>query len=457
MFNFDTADSLERVSWLGLRLQAQNNFLTQCEQYLTGTQPAAFLSPDVAGQLQGKLSELVANYPSLIVSSLAERLTVTGFKVNGATEADSDLWQAWQRCQFRTFSDLVHRDALGLGRSYVSVWAGPGGQPVISPESPRQVYPYRDPRTRQITGVLKMWSYFDDLTSSGQSYAVLYLADRIETFINQSPGMANAVPPVTGWEQTGSQPNPLGRPPIVEFLNARNVLDVHGSPEFADVVGLVDALAKTLQDSMVASEYTAMPRRWATGLAVPEDDNGTPINPFAEEKSRVWSVEDAAAKFGQFAVADLKSYTDQAALLVRQIGALSGLPEYLLGLPGIVQPTSADAIRAANLGLTTRAYAKADLLGASWAQVGQLVKAIQTGARPESFTVAPLWAPIEDRSQAMTADAISKLVAAGVPLALALQREAGWSPEELQALERAQQREAIRQAVSGGTNDPTAD
>jgi hypothetical protein len=467
MFDFKMSNSLEKIAWMGLRLQARDNHLRQTEAYYDGKQPTAFVAPDVVAQLQGRISGLSVNYPQLVVSTLTERLKLTGFRVDGAQVADPELWSAWTRNQMGLAADWIHRDALALGRGYCTVWADASGQPLITPESPTQVYCYRDPENRQITGALKMWSFFDDLTSAGKSWAVLYLADRIESFENQSPVAPNSVPPANGWMQTGSVPNPLGRVNVVEFRNSiGGVLDFNGTSEYACITDLVDALNKTFQDALVASEYTAMPRRWATGLAVPNDDDGQPINPFSQEKSRVWSVEDVQAKFGQFDTANLAGFETLANMIIRQIRAVTSLPEYLVGLNTSNTPSSADAIRAANLGLTTKAANKTDLFSAPWSEVAQLAKAVQTGRPADSIEAVPLWAPIEDRSQAMVSDSVSKLVAAGVPLALALEREAGWSPDEIAALRRAQQQEAIRKAPlpsfgngvipDGAANSPAA-
>src|SRR5699024_4541501 len=117
--------------------------------------------------------------------------------------------------------------------------------------------------------------------------------------------------------------------------------DTDGTSAVADVLDLSDALAKLLADAMVTSEHYARPRRWATGLEIEENEDGTPVDPFRKE-SHLQS-EDPDTKFGQFPGSTLDGYTDMIATLTQQIGSLTGLPPHYLGLHGD-QPANADGV-----------------------------------------------------------------------------------------------------------------
>src|SRR5690349_52315 len=97
MFDWNTASNPDRVSYLGLRLQAQRNNLATLEEYYQGTQPTAFVAPEIQTQLQNRLASLNANYCKLLVDVMVQRITVTGFTLNGADTVSAELWKQWKR------------------------------------------------------------------------------------------------------------------------------------------------------------------------------------------------------------------------------------------------------------------------------------------------------------------------------------------------------------------------
>lgn len=149
MFDWNNSTPLEKVGWLGLRLQSQANGLRMLEAYYEGTQPTAFVAPEIAEQLQHRLASLNVNYCRLLVQTLVERVTVTGFRLNGSQSVDDALWQSWQRNRMATETDWLLRDVFALGRGYLLVWVDSRGRPTVSVESPFQVITYRDPVTRE--------------------------------------------------------------------------------------------------------------------------------------------------------------------------------------------------------------------------------------------------------------------------------------------------------------------
>lgn len=430
-FRWNTASAADRVSWLGLRIQSQGNNLAQLENYYDGTQPAAFIAPELVEQLQHRVASLNVNYCRLLTQTLVERLTITGFQVNDADQLDDRIWKVWKRNNMEAETDWLLRDIFALGSGFLCVWADSKGRPTITVESPKQVASYRNPVTREIEGAVKMWSDFDDVTNVNNSFAVLYLPDKIMSFESVSPAAVNSIPS-TGWQLTGSVPNPLGVVPMVEFTNRTNVLDFRGTSEYEPILGLQDALNKSLLDMMVSSEFGAFARRWVTGLVVPddsEDPDGPPLKVFGRGPEEIWTGENPETKFGQFQAQSLGGYDTQANLLTRQIAAISGLPEYLTGT-GAANPTSADAIRASELSLNAKAQQKIDLLSASFGQVGALILAILDRRRAADTIVQPVFADLENRSQAMATDAFGKLVAAGVPADIAAEKTLGWTPDD---------------------------
>lgn len=415
---------------LGRRLDECTAHLSRLDSYYNGSQPAAFLSPEAAEALGGRLSSLVVNVPRLAVGSLVERLTLTGFRLGGGSEPDRDLWAVWQANGMDAGSEYAHLDALVLGRSFVLVWAGPDGAPLVTVESPREVAVQRDPATRQVVSALKRWNDPPDYAGvPGKSHAITFTADAITSYETDALGA-----PVSAWRQVDSQPNPLGVIPVAAVVNRGRLLEVDGRSEMADLLSLSDALAKLMADAMVTSEFYSRPRRWATGIEIPTDDDGNPTNPFASEADKIWLSEAVETRFGQFDPAGVGGYAELVGTITGQLAALAGLPPHYVGLFGD-QPASADAIRSAEASLVARAYQRQRAFATGWADVARLIIAVRDGTDTRTLPVEPVWASPETRTVAQEADAAVKLVAAGIiPTSEALAR-LGYTPERIAELQ----------------------
>ncbi|MBX0299396.1 phage portal protein [Cryobacterium sp. 1639] len=415
-----TKDVLDTLS---AKLDESQAALAKLDTYYEGRQPAAFLSPKSQEALGNKLRMLSVNFPKLAVTSLAERLNLTGFRGIGEEAADVDLWRIWQQNDLTEQAHLAHLDSLVYGRSFVIVWAGAEG-PRVTVESAKQVSAAYDPATGRVVAAVKRWT--DGLTH----YAVVYEADQITRYA----GKENALLVVE------VIPNPLGEVPVVPIVNRGRLLDFDGVSEMADILDLADGLNKVMSDAMVSSEYYARPRRWVTGLEIVEDDEGNPVNPFSSEGDRIWQSEAPETKFGQFDGSRLDGYSDLSATLTAQIGAISGLPGHYLGLHGD-QPPSADAIRSAEASLVTRATAKQRTFGRAWEKVADLIVKVRDGQNTRDFQT--LWASPENRTPAQVADAAAKLAGIGVPLESVLADPLGYSPSQIAQIRQARRAEAL--------------
>lgn len=407
------------------RLDEHEPRATLLDRYYAGEQPLAFLSPEAKTALGDRLTTMSSNVCRVAVSALSERLRVTGFTRAG--QADSALWTAWTRNDMDQLAPVAHREALIHGRSYALVWADRAGRSQVTVESARQIATLRDPATREVVAAVKRW------TDGKVSRASLFEPDRITTFISDNG--------VAGWRTLETIDNPFGVVPIVPLVNTDRLLDVDGRSELADLLPLVDALNKLLADMMVASEYYARPRRWATGLELEEDDEGNAVNPIPEG-NRTMVNESPEGRFGSLPGSDLAAYESAVTLLTSQIMAVSSLPSHYLGVLSS-QPPSADSLRAAEASLTAKAQSRMATFGRSWEQVARLVVAADTGVDPESVDVAVQWADPGTRSIAEEADAVVKLHAAGIlPTTFALAK-LGYTDDEIAAIRAARRAEAL--------------
>ena len=157
-----------------------------------------------------RFGRMASNIPRLAITSLTERLRVTGF-------TGVDVWDDWLRNDLDTESAVAHREALLLGQSYAIVWADRFGRPQVSVESAKQVACLRDSGTRWITAAVKRWE--TDTTTE----AVLYLPDEIVRLRAQQTGAS-----LHGFQVVDTLANPLGVVPVVRLLNSDRILDEGG-------------------------------------------------------------------------------------------------------------------------------------------------------------------------------------------------------------------------------------
>lgn len=206
------------------------------------------------------------------------------------------------------------------------------------------------------------------------------------------------------------------------LVNRPRTLTPDGESELADLLPIFDGINKLATDLMVGAEFHALPRRWATGVTIPEklDENGHPTGEvttddiFSPVPGRVWLAEDQHARLGEFSGGDLAGFSNAIASLTQTLGALSGLPPHYLGLHGD-QPTSADAIRSAEASLVAKARRKMRVFGGCWEEAMRLAAAIKTGRfDPSLQRLETVWADPETRTVAQAADAAVKLVQAGI-------------------------------------------
>ncbi|GFG94280.1 phage portal protein [Mycobacterium timonense] len=430
------------------------------ESYYTGTQPLSYLSPEARVALGDRFARMVSNLPRLAVTSLAERLRITGF-------AGVDVWPDWLRLDLDQLSAVAMREALLFGQSFVIAWSDAVGRPLATVESPKQVAVITDPGTRAVTSAVKRWR------TQATTEAVVYLPDQIIRLRADTPGAATS-----GFNVIDTLDNPIGVVPVVPVRNtdlisvyhpnANGVTDV-GHSEIADLMPLVDGLAKLLTDMMVTSEYVGRPRRWATGVELVErpviDSDGNPVvdednNPVVEtvspfpEGDRLMTAESEQAKFGQLEAANLDGYQNAVAVIMQQISAVSALPAHMLGITTALPP-SADAIRAAEAAITARAEQRQQTFGRAWEAVARLIVAVRDGVDPAGVHVRVQWAAADTSSVAAEADATVKLFQAGLlPASYALQK-LGYSADEIEAIRAARTADATNhtnQPVNGPQN-----
>lgn len=417
--------------------------------YYEGEQSLAYLAPELVQEMGDRLKQVVINWPRLVVDTLEERLDVEGFRAFGQAEADDELWRIWQANDLDEWSQQAHIDALAMRRSYVIVGSNEADEatPLVSVESPLDVYAELDPRTRAVAAAVKRWSEEPLPGQAGRvDHATLYLPDRTVWFVKS--GSRWLVDDDAG----GVDEHQIGVVPVVPLVNRPRIKRPSGTSELADVIPLSDAACKIATDMMVSAEFHAMPRRYALGFG-PEDfqdQDGNPVSTWSKIAGRIWATEKSSqdgAAVGQFPEANLSNFHATITQLAKLVSSLTGLPPQFLG-ETTQNPPSADAIRSSETRLVKRAERRQRQFGGSWERAQRLVYRVATGEwDPRLVRLETLWRDAATPTVAQATDAAMKRYQGGVVPLRQTRRDLGYTDVQIAQMEREDVEQLARDAA----------
>jgi Phage portal protein, SPP1 Gp6-like len=389
------------------------------------------------------LRESRSNWAELIIDAVDERLRVIGFRFAGADGADLDIWrQLWQANNLDARSDEVHVESLVWGYAYAIVWPNAAGDVQITAEHPSEVVAYAPAGNRHaITMALKRWC--DDW---GYWHANLYTPDAIYKYTSAERSSSNTMPPGTWMTRELSDepwplPNPFGVVPVVEFANNPRMLTGGRSEIAGGQIDMMDRINETVFNRMLAAQFAAFSQKWVTGMEIPRDEAGNPIEPFRTAVDRLWMTENPDAKFGEFTEASLTNYIGAAEADIQQLAAISRTPAHYL-LPHGPLP-SGEALKAAETGLVAKVRRRQRFFGESWEEMLRLALLMQGDPRAADVSCETLWADPESRSDAQTADALVKLAQIGVPAEMLWELSGFFSPQQMSRMQQQRADEAL--------------
>jgi hypothetical protein len=369
----------------------------------------SYMHPEILREVGDRLAQVVIAWPMLVVDSLEERLDVEGFRLADDDTADEDLWRVWQENDLDEESQLAHIDAMVMKRCYAAVGTNEDDPdtPLVTFESPLEVYADIDPRARKVRAALRRYSgYQGSLAREPEFYATLYLPD--QTIYYQREGEFSGQYTETDRDQHG-----LGEVPIVPLINRTRLADYAGHSELAPILPLAHAANKIATDMMVAAEFLALPLRGVFGMGPEdlEDESGNKLTAIQAMLGRLLMIPnvDGNEKIFEFAAASLTNFTnvlDKIAQILASLGALP--PHYLAFMPD--NPASADAIRSGEIRLIKRAERKQRKLGGGHERTMRLVRRFQQGDwDPRLRRLETIWRDPSTPTVAQKADAAVKL------------------------------------------------
>lgn len=382
--------------------------LRRLDAHYEGTQPLSYMHPELVAQLEGQVRQVVINWPQLVVDAVEERLNIEGFRRPGAASGDAALLEMWQDNDMDAGSQRAHVEALALSHSYATIGAAKSRDdaPVICDETALDMVAVTDPRTRKTRAALRRWSDEGEEGTAAANRATLYLPDA--TVIFRKDGI--------GWVEDSRDQHDLGAVPVVPILNRFRRKRPFGVSEMAAVLPLSDAACKIATDMMVGSNFHALPRYWATGVAESDftDEDGNPVSVWKTVTGRIWSSEEENAKLGAFPASDLANFHKTLDALAQLVSSQYGLPPHYLGF-STDNPASAEAIKSSEARLNLRAERRQGMFDVGWEEVIRIADRLRTGAwDPKLKRLETAWRDPSTPTIAQAADAAVKTYQAGI-------------------------------------------
>lgn len=414
-------DVLSRAwpTWAAERLRTD-----RIDAYLRGRHDGPY-QPKEAGTEYRRLSKRAqANMLPLVVDVKAQNLYVEGYRGGpGAGERSSDeqRWRIWQDNGMDRRQSALHRGALSFGFSYAVALPGDPSPVLRGVSARRMVTLYSDPLADE-------WPEFAvqvDPRDERSWSVTLYDEDSRHSFPVDREGRRVAGQPVV------VQTHGAGVCPVVRFADS---LDLEGRSrgQVEPLLDLQDRLDQTLFDLLMTQQFASWKVRTVSGIALPDAEAEAYAQKLRLSQDRLLLAEDPDTKFGDLGETPLGGFIDAVELAVRQIATVSQTPpHYLLGQ---MSNLSAEALAAAEAGLSRNVTELKHTFGESWEQLLQLAGSY-VGAPEESGTerAQVVWRDTESRSLSQVADALGKLAQMlGVPVELLWEKIPGWTSQDVE-------------------------
>lgn len=392
-------------------------------------------SPDVMSKYREAYRRLLqmskTPWGRLVVDITAERLSINGFRVGASTEVDEQLWQTFRQNRMEALQRQVHREALALGTSYVSVWSEKGKVKIAFESAMTVTHETQPGEPHNTAAAIKIWH--DSI--GGRIRVNLYLPSAVykwqsksevsdEKWLNPSSDRFQHVQ----WEELPSVKNPFGVVNMIPFPVRPDYMG-YGVSDLEDLRPIIARIESLTANTILATELGAFRQKWATGLEIPTDEDGNPIEPFKVALDRLWVSGDPDTKFGSFDSTDIRPYLQAVSDSVAQLSAVSRIPTLYFNQSELSNPPSAASLEATETGLIKKVLERQDRFSEAWEQVAKL-----TLSEPEEqITVS--WNDPRTRSEAQSMDAATKLQSIGVPFQ-GLMEYLGYTPEQVARLKK---------------------
>lgn len=411
-------------------------------KYYDGDHRIRYATQNWKKQFAHLFEEFADNLCPTVVDSLAERLTVLGWRSNqaqttvedvpGSGEAGiparkrvkvvdplgEDAQDLWDANEMASRANQVHLEAIKCGNSYVLVWPDENLNPVFFPQTDAEFNVEYDPNALGVLSrACKVW-YLPDVRKWRLN---IYLPDSIEKYItpNAAP---NGLPmddrqwvPFNDPKTGPVVNNPYGVVPAFHFAN--KALYTRGTSELKEVIPIQDALNKSILDMLVAMEFASYRQRYIIGLEVETDEvTGEPkdanVRSYGADRMMSIGGDKNEIEVGEFQATDLSQFRQVSKDFRMEVATVSGTPLHYFFITSGDFP-SGEAIKSAEARFVTKIEDRQSDWATMWGKAMAFAQSI-SGSLPDGYIVNPLWKDAQPRSESELADVAVKKKAVGV-------------------------------------------
>jgi hypothetical protein len=429
------------------------------EAYYLGEQVIQNLRIAVPKELE--FLRTIVGWPAIAVDPLVERLSVDGFRLANATDADMRMGEIWDANGGGVEQSLAFTDALSMGRAYWAVGSPleTGGAPQITVESPLNMTVLWD--LRGLSARAAMQEYWDADRKRG---ALLLPNQTVHLAVNDAGE----------WEVVDRDEHGYDFVPVHRMANRPRTNWRDGRSEITPAMrSIVDAACRTLLGLEVAREIYSVPQKVILGAA--EDafvkSDGTPKSAWDTYITKTLGLErdenGDLPDIKQMQAYDPSVFTKLMDMYASQMAGQLSAPPQDLGLYTQGNPINADSAQVSESRRDRRAVLRQQMFGTAITRAIQdAIRFENKGRLPAEFERVMIdWHDVKLESPATTSDAITKQIAAGsIPATsdVTLKR-LGYTAVERAQLEQDRKREDGRQiakalaaSLTGSTGGDTA-
>lgn len=469
-----TPDQLERYIHMQSivdRQQAAAEKVLALRAYYAGDHPV-MLTPrqqEYLGPLiNGTDFTFAHNLVRVVVNTLSERLSVSGFAINGVTTAEDDgtagaaaLWDMWGTLAADLIEQELYPAAMRDGRAYLMVDFDAETQMprwVLHEvdDGKSGVVMHRDPSDlRRVLFATRYWWTFDPLRpgQTGIERKTVYMPGEIRKYSRVGLGQWRPVQdegdpawPIVWRHKSGA---PMGIP-VIEFANP-------GGAEAENFIGMQNGLNKSWLDLLAAADSAGFPvlvaeYMDATGMlnAQGSDDDLSGGDEINLGPGRLFEIERATVK--RIEAANLTPMLDVIWALTAAIAGVSRTPQYYLRPVGGADVPSGEALKQLESGLVARAVKRQRVWGQAWEDVLRMTLRITETFGPglgvdSGASIKVEWEDPNTRNELAMAQEAQIHKALGVPDAQVWQ-VLGYSPEEIAEFQTAASADKAAQVAS---------
>lgn len=343
------------------------------------------------------------NMMPMIRNAPASQLQVSGVSA-GQDDADVKAWDLWQSNGFDNRSVQIFTSAITYGYAFGYAFRNPNGTVVMRGKSARHMYAvYEDPVSDEYPEYAFFINEAGDVTEVWDN---THWHRIVKVEFVDSVGTSHTILQI-------DEMGPHGAPnycPVVQFAPDKD-LDGNAIGIIEPAIDAQDRLNQGSFDLLLAQHYTAFRIRGFSGVTQALDKKtGKPV-PLKLDPSRVPMLPNADSKAWQLDGTDLSGFIRALEGATHDLMVVSQTPIHFA--LGNIANLAADALTEAKIPLTSRVKAFKQTLGESVELLLRTTSDISGFDFPEDAEI--VWADLEPRSLSLVADAISKLIAAGVP------------------------------------------